>query len=92
MTQNTVTTLVTSKGSATLPNAGKDRKKIEKKMTAGRWTSGFSSWRQKRKNARTIKKAHQRFSFLRGSNYSPTVPSSRIRLPKHFSSAYALDE
>jgi len=43
MTQNTVTTLVTSKGSATLPNARKDtgRKKIEKKMIAGGWTPGF---------------------------------------------------
>jgi hypothetical protein len=38
------------------------------------------------------KKPIKDFSFLRGSNYSPTVPSSRIRLPKHFSSAYALDE
>jgi hypothetical protein len=67
MTQNTVTTLVTSKGSATLPNARKDRgrKKIENKMTAGGWTSGFSSWRQKRKNARMIKKANQRFQFFK---------------------------
>jgi hypothetical protein len=64
MTQNTVTTLVTSKGSATLPNARKDRgrKKIEKKMIAGGWTPGFSSWRQKRKNARTIKKSSSNIS------------------------------
>jgi hypothetical protein len=37
MAQNTVTTLMTSKGSSTLPKARKDRgrTKIEKKMIAG---------------------------------------------------------
>jgi hypothetical protein len=57
---------VTSKGSATLPNARKDRgrKKIEKKMIAGGWTPGFSSWRQKRKNARMIKKSPSKISVF----------------------------
>jgi hypothetical protein len=66
MAQNTVTTLMTSKGSSTLPKARKDRgrTKIEKKMIAGWWTSEFSSWRQKRKNARTIKKSPSKISVF----------------------------